>query len=110
MIAADFRRCADRAKQVWTKFHLRWAPHEQIAWWGRVTLPEAPAMPKTKRFAGRPINAGIETLFDLVEGRLVLPTWHDATRAIGRIDEHPATTVKDSTGMGQVNLVAFEGQ
>src|SRR4029434_3681264 len=49
------------------------------------------------------------TLLDLLEGCLVWPTWHNATSAVCRIDQHPATAVKHGMGTGQVNLVAFDG-
>ena len=73
-------------------------------------MPEAAAMLEIKGLAGRPIPGGIETLFDLLECRLVCPAWHDTTRAVCGVDEYPATTVKDGTGTFQVNLVAFSGQ
>ena len=110
MIATDFRRRADCSEQVRTQFDMRWWPHEQIAWWRRVTLPEALAMPQTERLAGHRINRSIQALLHFPQGRLVFPRGHNATRAVCRIDEHPATAVKHGTGMGQVNLVAFDGQ
>ena len=110
MIAANFGWCADWPKEVRTQFHMWGCPDEQITWrWG-VTLPEAPTIPETKRFASRPIHGGIETLLNLLECRLVFPTWHDTTSTVCRIDEHPATAMKDGTGTFQVNLVAFGGQ
>ena len=110
MIAANFRGGADWTKQVRTQFHMWGCPYEQIAWRRRVTLPEAAAMLEIKRFAGRPIHGGIETLFDLLECRLVCPAWYDTTSPVCRVDKHPATTVKDGKGTFQVNLVAFGGQ
>jgi hypothetical protein len=67
-------------------------------------------MPQTERLASRRINGSIQTLCNLLQGGLVFPTWHDAASAVCRIDEHPTTAVKHGTGMGQVNLVAFDSQ
>jgi hypothetical protein len=67
-------------------------------------------MLQTERLASRRIYGSIQALLDLPEGRLVSPTWHDAASTVCRIDEHPATAVKYGTGVGQVNLVAFDGQ
>jgi hypothetical protein len=67
-------------------------------------------MPQTERLASRRLNGSIQTLLNLPEGRLVFPTWHDTTSTVCRIDEYPATAMKHDTGMGQVNLVAFDGQ
>jgi hypothetical protein len=67
-------------------------------------------MPQTERLASRRIYGSIQALLDLPESRLVFPTWHDAASTVCRIDEHPATAVKYGTGVGQVNLVAFDGQ
>jgi hypothetical protein len=110
MIAADFRRGADWTKQVRTQFHMGGGPYEQIARRRRVTLPEATAMLEIQGFASRPIQGGIETLFDLLECRLVGPAWHNTTSAVCRVDEHPAAAVKDGMGTFQVNLVPFSGQ
>ena len=110
MIATDFRGRADCPKQVRTQFDMRWWPHEQIAWWRRVTLPEAPAIPQAERLAGHWINRRLQALLHFLQGRLVCPGGHNATRTVCRIDEHPATAVKHSAGLGQINLVALEGQ
>jgi hypothetical protein len=67
-------------------------------------------MPQTERLASRRIHGSIQTLLNLLESCLVCPTGHDATSAVGCIDEHPATAVKHGMRMGQVNLVTFEGQ
>src|ERR1043166_7798672 len=89
---------------------MRWCPDEQIAWrWG-VTLPETPTMLQTERLSSRRINGSIQTLRNLLENGLICPTWHNATRTVCRIDEHPTTAVKHGMGPGQVNLVTFDGQ
>src|SRR5262245_19721535 len=52
----------------------------------------------------------LETLLDLPERCLILPTGHDATTAVGGIQEHQATTVEDCAIPSQVNLIAFHCQ
>src|SRR5262249_29791696 len=110
MIAANLGWCTDWPKEVRTQFHMRWCPDEQSAWrWG-VALPETPTMPQTERLASRWINSSLQTLFNLLQSGLIVPLWHNATSAVCRIDEHPATAVKNRTSMSQVNLVTFDGQ
>lgn len=67
-------------------------------------------MPQTERLASRWINCSIQTLLNLLKSCLICSMWHNATIAVCRIDEYPATAVKHSVGTGQVNLVAFDGQ
>lgn len=110
MIAANFGRCTDWPKEVRTQFYVWWGPDEQIAWQWGVTLPETPTMPQTERLASRWINGSIQTLLNLLKSCLIFSMWHNATIAVCRIDEYPATAVKHSMGTGQVNLVAFDGQ
>jgi hypothetical protein len=110
MIATDFWGCTDCPEQVWTQFYMRWRPHEQIAWWWRVTLPEAAAMPQTERLAGDWIHRSVQTLLHFLQGRLVVPRGHNAPGAVCRVDEHPATAVKHGTGPGQINLIALDSQ
>jgi len=61
---------------------------------------------QTKRLTGRWVNGVRQTLLNLLERCLVLPTWHDAPSAVGGIQEHPATTVEDGARPSYINLIA----
>jgi len=67
-------------------------------------------MPQPERLASRWINGSLQTLLNLLERCLIVPTGHNATSPVCRIDQHPTTAVKNRTGLGQINLVTFDGQ